>query len=142
MSQCWTICGEEDEPPDELELPEELEPPLEELDVPEELVLPPEELEVPVKLGSLVESSPQAESVNTTSAAAASRTNAARETTGNMIDTPILRIHVLRDAEPGGSRGRRHHAISVAVPATPLSDETRQTGGFASALHSAFARYD
>ena len=43
MSQCWTICGEEDEPPDELELPEELEPPLEELEVPEELEPPLEE---------------------------------------------------------------------------------------------------
>jgi hypothetical protein len=45
VSQCWTICGEEDEPPDELELPEELEPPLEELEVPEELEPPLEELE-------------------------------------------------------------------------------------------------
>jgi hypothetical protein len=43
VSQCWTICGEEDEPPDELELPEELEPPLEELEVPEELEPPLEE---------------------------------------------------------------------------------------------------
>ena len=44
VSQCWTICGEEDEPPDELELPEELEPPLEEPPLLDEL-LPPEEEE-------------------------------------------------------------------------------------------------